>query len=61
MANGYNSKDGTYNDTPVFCPVNGWDCPYYKDGRCCMEDGDPIEDCDEFGYFFESWEEWESL
>lgn len=39
------------------CPVNGWDCPYYKDAvvidgqeeYCiCNIDGDPYEECDDF-------------
>ena len=37
-----------------YCPVNGWDCPYWKDdGTCQMYDeGDnPIEECDD-AYFF---------
>ena len=38
------------------CPVNGWDCPYYKDEadhpcQCTMED--PMAECDDFAY---SWE-----
>lgn len=33
------------------CPVNGWDCPYYKDEPhhpcvCTMEN--PYEECDDF-------------
>lgn len=33
------------------CPVNGWDCPYYKDEEghnclCTMEN--PYEECDDF-------------
>lgn len=39
-----------------FCPVNGWDCPYWKkDGSCAMVDeGDnPIIECDDAGYFYE--------
>lgn len=33
------------------CPVNGWDCPYYKDEPnhpcvCTLED--PYADCDDF-------------
>ena len=38
-----------------FCPVNGWDCPYWKkDGSCSMvDDGDnPVMECDDAGYFF---------
>ena len=37
-----------------FCPVNGWDCPYWKkDGTCSMvDDGDnPVMECDDAGYF----------
>ena len=33
-----------------FCPVNGWDCPYWKeDGSCSMvDDGDnPLVECDD--------------
>ena len=52
-----NAEQGTYNDEITYCPVNGWDCPYYKKGVCHIDD--PIEDCDDFGAFFESWEEWE--
>ena len=29
------------------CPVNGWDCPYYKDGGLCTLEN-PIEECDDF-------------
>ena len=28
------------------CPVNGWDCPYYKNKECGLED--PHADCDDF-------------
>ena len=35
----------------VYCPVNGWDCPYWqKDGSCIIEN--PIEDCDDFSIFW---------
>lgn len=30
----------------IYCPVNGWDCPYYQDGECGLED--PYRDCDDF-------------
>lgn len=30
----------------IYCPVNGWDCPYYKGGECGLEK--PLEDCDDF-------------
>ena len=35
------------NKRPHFhCPVNGWDCPYYKKGECTLEN--PYENCDDF-------------
>lgn len=34
----------------IYCPVNGWDCPYYKSGECALDD--PLDDCDDFGYFW---------
>ena len=39
-----------------FCPVNAWDCPYWKkDGSCSMvDDGDdPVMECDDAGAFWE--------
>ena len=39
-----------------FCPVNAWDCPYFKeDGSCAMVDeGDnPVEECDDAGCFYD--------
>lgn len=34
----------------VYCPVNGWDCPYWqKDGSCSLDN--PIE-CDDFTFFW---------
>ena len=58
-------EQGTYNGEITYCPVNGWDCPYFENGegsRCgvCHID-DPIEDCDDFACAFRSWEDWESL
>lgn len=35
----------------IYCPVNGWDCPYYQDRECGLED--PYRDCDDF---FSQWE-----
>lgn len=51
--------NGMHNGEPVYCPVNGWDCPYYGKGLCHIKD--PIEDCDDFASHFESWEDWEAL
>ena len=45
------------------CPVNGWDCPYYKDSaiiagveeyHLCTIDGDPYDECDDF---FSMWDD----
>lgn len=30
----------------IYCPVNAWDCAYYKDGECGLEK--PLEDCEDF-------------
>ena len=30
----------------IHCPVNGWDCPYYKKGICTLEN--PWYECDDF-------------
>lgn len=35
----------------IYCPVNGWDCPYYKDNECGIED--PMNECDDFSYFWD--------
>ena len=51
--------DGYHNGEPIFCPVEGCDCPYYDNGLCFIRD--PMEDCDDFASMFDSWEEWEAL
>lgn len=31
----------------VYCPVNGWDCPYFKtNGICTIEN--PYDNCDDY-------------
>lgn len=35
----------------IYCPVNGWDCPYYADGLCKIDN--PIEECDDFATFWD--------
>lgn len=39
----------------VFCPVNGWDCPYWrKDGQCGMIEDEgchPRNECDDYAMF----------
>ena len=40
----------------IFCPVNGWDCPYWcKDGSCVLEN--VKDECDDYAYFWEGWDE----
>ena len=42
----------------VYCPVNGWDCPYYKKGLCTMyPEFNPLEECDDFFFFWDGSEE----
>ena len=43
---------------PIYCPANGWDCPYYEKGICYIRD--PMKDCSDWGMFWESWKEWEN-
>ena len=45
-----NKKGGHMRKKKIYCPVNGWDCPYYKKGECGIEN--PLEECDDFGYFW---------
>lgn len=35
----------------IYCPANGWDCPYYRKGECGIEN--PIAECDDFGCFWD--------
>lgn len=35
----------------AYCPVNGWDCTYYKDGECGIDD--PYEEYTDFQMFWE--------
>lgn len=30
----------------LWCPVNGWDCPHYKEGKCTLEH--PSKECDDY-------------
>ena len=42
----------------IHCPVNGWDCPYWKEGNICTmyPTDDPYEECDDF---YAMWHEWD--
>lgn len=51
--------DGMRNGKPIFCPVNGYDCPYCDKNLHCHI-ADPLRDCNDFDCFFESWEEYDS-
>ena len=39
----------------IYCPVNGWDCPYWRqDGTCGMLDEEgthPRYECDDYAMF----------
>ena len=35
----------------IYCPVNDWNCPYYKYGECGIEN--PVDECDDFVYFWD--------
>jgi hypothetical protein len=52
-------SNGKHKGETIYCPVNGWDCPYYENGICYIKD--PMEECDDFAACFDSWEEWEEL
>lgn len=52
------AKEGTYNGDTTFCTVNDYgDCPYCDQcGVCHIED--PQAECDDWQFFWDSWEEW---
>ena len=33
----------------LFCPIDDFTCPYYKRGKCELEN--PAEDCDDYAAF----------
>ena len=44
-----------------FCPVNDWDCPYFKnDSSCSMVDEnlDPVKECDDAAFFWDKDEDY---
>ncbi len=57
----YWETDGTRNGKKIFCPANAYgDCPYCdQEGKCRI--ADPIEECDDFTSYFESWEEYDNI
>ena len=46
------------NGEPIYCPFDAWDCPYFKKGICTIDD--PLKDCDDFGAFWDSWEDYDN-
>lgn len=54
------AKKGTYNGQHTYCPVNGWDCPYCDKNLVCHIDN-PCEDCDDWSFFFPTWQDWENV
>lgn len=40
----------------IYCPFNGYDCPYYKDGECGIED--PYNECDDFSSIWDEDDEY---
>lgn len=41
----------------IYCPVNGWDCPYWQeDGSCTLED--PLHECDDFRFLWDEGDEY---
>lgn len=57
-------SNGKHNGETIYCPVNecgGLDpCPYCDRNNVYYIE-DPMQDCDDFIYFFGSWEAWEEL
>ena len=53
-------SNGKHKGETIYCPVNGWDCPYCSENNVCYIN-DPMEECDDFAACFESWEDWEEL
>ena len=52
--------DGMRNGEWIFCPMNTIrDCPYC-DENCHCHINDPVKDCDDFGFFWESWEDYDN-
>ena len=52
--------DGTRNGYTVYCPTCAYgDCPYCDQENICHIK-DAVEECDDFGSYYESWEEYES-
>lgn len=44
------NKEEVTRIEPIYCPVNGWDCPYWTEGGICTLEHVEIE-CDDFMAF----------
>lgn len=49
--------DGTRDGRPIYCPENNCDCPYFGKGICHITN--PVRNCDDFAYWFPTWQEWD--
>lgn len=50
--------DGTHNGYTVYCPSGAYgDCPYCDQENICHIN-DPMEECSDFGEFYEDWDEY---
>jgi len=56
-----NAIMGTYDGEYTYCPVNACGhCPYC-DKKCICHVEDPLKDCDDWGMFWGSWDEWKQI
>ncbi len=58
MSMKYFETDGTRNGLNVYCPICDATCPYCDENGLCRIT-DPLEECSDFGAYYESWEEYE--
>lgn len=42
----------------VYCPVNGWDCPHWREGGLCAI-GNPMIECSDFAFFWDEGDDYE--
>jgi hypothetical protein len=56
--NYWGETDGTREGYTVYCPSDAYgDCPYCdQEGVCHIKD--PMEECSDFGEFYEDWDEY---
>ena len=54
-------SNGKHKGETIYSPANAYgDCPYCDKNNVCRIKN-PMEECDDFASFFDSWEEWEAL